>query len=248
VHIIDDCSTDNSWFLIEQIQKEHPTRILANKTPVNVGAKRIIEFSKFSPQGDFWGVIDGDDWWISIDKVRLQVEKLLSNSKFVGCLGTTVVLDSLGNLVNKIRPSIEIWNYLDYLLKIDGLYIHYSSVLWKNVFKAKSNFLPKLMNNGWPGGEWPLTLAMLSESGGWLCHIDNDVSVYNFSGFGLWSSQDELTRFEENKKSENQMREVTPFWQKLLAQISKHGGRSLSNFILYNYAFFKKYLILYNKI
>jgi glycosyltransferase involved in cell wall biosynthesis len=232
ISVIDDCSTDNSWNLISELQREFPAKITANQTPFNVGSLQLIEYCNFHPLGDFWGVIDGDDWWLAEDKISLQVTKLLSNPRYVGISGTTVVLDRSQNIVYEIKPSLEIWNYLDYLLKVDNLYVHGSSILWRNIFMKKGNFFPRLMKNGWPLGEWPLTLATLSESGKWLFHINKALSVYNYSGSGMWSSQIDSAQLENNRKLALRIWAETPFWQKVLTHIVKLGWRTLGDNLL----------------
>ena len=242
ITLIDDCSTDGSWALIDEIRNDYPERIVASRTPFNVGAGKIIDYCNFNPKGDFWGVIDGDDWWITINRLEQQINELCSNPKFIGCSGVTSVIGPQGNRVDKIESSVKLWNYLDYLQKVDGLYVHCSSIIWRNIFKDRKIFFPKSLQKGWPIGEWPLTLAMLSESGGWLLNIDREISVYNFSGLGIWTSQDKSVRDQQNKGIENQIWRETPYWQKFLMMISNLGLRTLSNHILYNYAKFLKYI------
>jgi glycosyltransferase involved in cell wall biosynthesis len=236
ITLIDDCSTDGSWSIINEIRNDYPERIVAEQTPFNVGAEKIKDFCNFNPKGDFWGIIEGDDWWIANDKLELQINELNYNPKFIGCSGTTLVVGPQGNELYKIKSSVKMWNYLDYLQKVDGLYIHVSSILWRNIFKDRKNFFPKALQKGWPDGEWPLTLAMLSESGGWLLNIESEISVYNFSGFGIWTSQDKSVRDQQNKRVQNQIWRKTPYWQKVLMMISYLGLRKLSNNLLYQYA------------
>ena len=238
ISIIDDCSTDNSWNLINQFKNNFPDKITVKRTPYNVGAIKLREYCEFYPSGDFWGVIDGDDWWIADDKIDLQVTKLLLNPECIGVSATTVVLNSSQKIVNRINPSLNFWNYLDYLLKVDNVYVHGSSILWRNIFKIKGDFFHRLIEKGWPYGEWPLTLAMLSESGKWLCHINEDFSVYNMSGSGIWSSQNDSSMLEKNTKLELQIWSKTPFWQKFLKLICEFGYRALSNKMLLTFSSF----------
>ena len=232
LNIIDDCSTDNSWTLIKEIESKFPDKIIAKKTPFNVGPVKLIEYCEFYPSGNFWGAIDGDDWWIAEDKISLQVKELLSNPQLIGTSGTTVVLDSSQKIANRINSNLSLWNYLDYLLGVDSIYVHGSSILWRNVSTIKGEFFPRLLKSGWPYGEWPLTLANLSESGKSMSHIKKDFSVYNASGSGIWSSLSDSAMLDASKKIELQIWTTTPFWQKFLALIAKGGWRSLSNYLL----------------
>lgn len=59
---VDDCSTDNSWDILKDYEKQYPGKLKAVHSPVNKhqgGAKNIgLKMAK----GEWIGFIDSDDW------------------------------------------------------------------------------------------------------------------------------------------------------------------------------------------
>lgn len=75
--IVDDCSADGSWALLEKLNQEYPwlkpVRLEQNSGPV-VARNRAIELA----QGRFLAFLDVDDFWLP-HKLRTQIEFMLSN-------------------------------------------------------------------------------------------------------------------------------------------------------------------------
>lgn len=73
--IVDDCSTDGSWALLEKLGQEYswlkPVRLEQNSGPV-VARNRAIELA----QGRFLAFLDVDDFWLP-DKLQKQVDFML---------------------------------------------------------------------------------------------------------------------------------------------------------------------------
>lgn len=187
------------------------------KTQENRGSGRLArEECKFSPQGDFWAIIEGDDWWLSDSKVSEQIELLHHNARMVGCSGSTIQIDAEGCELSRISPMRESWNYLDWVCRERSLFVHFSSILWKNVFSGKEHFLPHILKKGWPVDDWSITLACLAESGMNLGHLEKTVSQYNYTGNGVWSS---LSTDEQNARNDaytSRLRGLVPFRYKVL--------------------------------
>ena len=222
VTVIDDCSTDKSWDIAKDFEERFPVRIVAKRTKKNRGSGSLArEECGFLPRGEFWAIIESDDWWTNENKISLQVALLHNNRRLVGCSGTTIQMDANGLEISRIAPAKENWGYRDWVAKEPSLYVHVSSILWKNIFTGKEGFLPHLLNRSWPRGEWPLTLACLAESGKRLAHVSEPVSQYNFTGQGIWSSLDAATRDEKNNALEAKLRNVVPLRYKLQDLVRK---------------------------
>lgn len=74
--IVDDCSTDGSWELLEKLSQEYPwlkpVRLEQNSGPV-VARNRAIELA----QGRFLAFLDVDDFWLP-HKLQTQIDFMLS--------------------------------------------------------------------------------------------------------------------------------------------------------------------------
>jgi len=230
--VIDDCSTDNTWNIVCDLQEKFSKKIIAKKTTKNYGRAYLArEECKFSPLGGFWGMMDGDDWWIATDKIELQIEKLNQNKMCAGCSGTTLMRAPNGEIIGHIRPSRDEWNYLDFILGVDNLYVHVSSILWKNIFHGPDGFRPKLAQKNWPRGEWSLTLSALAESKLSICHLNRNVSIYNFDGAGMWSKLTGEQRDKKNKELAEELENCIPTIYKLTRFARKRNMKFLLNLL-----------------
>ena len=82
---VDDASTDGSYDIMMDYEKNYPNRFIALKSPVNLhqgGAKNIgLGIAK----GDFIGFIDADDWVVTDFYERLLEKAIDTGADMVGC-------------------------------------------------------------------------------------------------------------------------------------------------------------------
>lgn len=212
ISVVDDHSSDCSWQIIKELEAEFPDRIEAVRPSEHVGSATLARREcGIKPAGEFWALIDGDDWWIDNRKILSQIRLIYDDHEAIGCSGTTLQVGIDGNLIDEIRPSRRRWGYRDYLRGVDGLYVHVSSIIWKNVLQGEENYLPKVYKNDWPMGEWPLTLACLADSGRKLVHLESAVSQYNWTGEGIYSQLLLEERVRQNLVLTERLRSVIPF-------------------------------------
>lgn len=198
----------------------------------------------FGPIGQFWGMIDADDWWIANDKIERQIEKLMTDKTAVACGGTT--LQTCSDIADRVgvKSSLERWSFVDYLTGTQNLYVHLSSILWRNIFKGKDGFSPKLIDQGWPRDEWSRTLAGLAESRGWICCVPMPVSQYNFTGIGVWSSLSQSERNERNNLADKKIRAMLPLSYKMFLTLYPKISNSILKLIFLKKIRFRKQLWL----
>jgi len=212
ITIVDDHSSDCSWQIIKELEEAFPDRIEAKRPSEHVGSASLARREcGIQLAGEFWALIDGDDWWIDNRKILNQICLIHDDHETIGCSGTTLQVGIDGNLIDEIRPSRGCWGYRDYLSGVEGLYVHVSSIVWKNVFRGEGNYFPKVYKNNWPTGEWPLTLACLAESGRRLVHLESAVSQYNWTGEGQYSKLASEDRVRLNLVLTERLRSVIPF-------------------------------------
>ena len=72
LHITDDCSSDNTCSLIEEIQKDDK-RINLHRLPVNSGAAAARNCSLERSSGQYTAFLDADDQWLP-EKLERQIK------------------------------------------------------------------------------------------------------------------------------------------------------------------------------
>lgn len=80
--IADDCSTDNTRFIIEQYQQKYPDKIQVIFQKRNVGpAQNFIDLISY-PKSKYIAYLEGDDFWINENKLQIQFNFLEYNKEF----------------------------------------------------------------------------------------------------------------------------------------------------------------------
>jgi len=92
--IVDDCSTDNSWYLIEGLANKD-ARVRPIKHPKNLGASKSRNDGLRAASGKFIGFCDADDVWES-DKLRVQIELLETSSGYGATYCDSIIIDGAG--------------------------------------------------------------------------------------------------------------------------------------------------------
>ena len=83
--IIDDCSDDNSWEIIQKYKKkDRRVKVFKNKKNLKIVKTRNKLFEKMSKKSKYFAIMDSDD--ISHkERLEIQVKFLEKNKDFVGC-------------------------------------------------------------------------------------------------------------------------------------------------------------------
>jgi len=121
--IIDDCSTDNTFSILESVAKMD-TRIKLFKNSENLGITKTLNKAFEYATGDFIARMDGDDICES-DRFEKKMEYLINNPDraLVGC--SLISIDENSNKLGKLKY------YDDYKLNLKILkYINPVSHIW----------------------------------------------------------------------------------------------------------------------
>ena len=85
--VADDCSKDRTREILKEYQKSYPNKIVLHFQRENVGVNRsnydLIHLAK----GEYIAWCDGDDYWLTRDKLQKQVDILDNNPSF-SCVHT----------------------------------------------------------------------------------------------------------------------------------------------------------------
>jgi glycosyltransferase involved in cell wall biosynthesis len=127
--VVDDCSSDNTISILEQMYGE---QIVLIKNEINsyVGHARNLGVS--FAKGDYIAFLDSDDLWVP-NKIEFQLNWMMSNSFDICCTGFYVNKYGSDDLIRIIRPYSS---KIDLLNILYGVYIAPGStlILKKNIF------------------------------------------------------------------------------------------------------------------
>ena len=117
----DDCSTDGAQAVILEYEKRFPDKVKAVLHPKNLGQNGLfntIETLKLV-KGEYVTVLDGDDYYININKLQKQADFLDANPSFTACFHNTKVVYEFENNREEIlnppdqKPIITIEDLVD---------------------------------------------------------------------------------------------------------------------------------------
>ena len=103
--IIDDCSTDNTWDVLEKVAVTD-TRIRLLQTPNNCGCNLARNFAIKQAKGKYIAIMDDDDISLPI-RLESQVDFLDQNTQY-GIIGSTVKYIVENDLLNTTVPPRQV--------------------------------------------------------------------------------------------------------------------------------------------
>ena len=143
----DDASDDRTSEIIKEYQQKFPDIILPVLRAENMGAARnAYELCKMA-RGDYLAFCEGDDYWLSNDKLQMQIDFLDSHEDFIGCYNICDIVDKNRNSVRFQRIRwVKYKNRFRFEDFEGGLFLpgQSSSIVKRNIFKDKNRDLTVL--------------------------------------------------------------------------------------------------------
>ena len=103
VIVIDDCSTDNSWTILQSLKKQHPDKLFCYRNQTNLGLAKTIQKLLEKVKGEYIAYLDGDDLALP-GKFQKQVDYLDNNPECSMVYHEMEVFDSDSNK--------NLWHYV----------------------------------------------------------------------------------------------------------------------------------------
>jgi glycosyltransferase involved in cell wall biosynthesis len=214
VHVFDDCSTDGTSQKLELLQAKWGPRLRVYRNLERQGsgsASILHQAPKLG--GEFWAIIDGDDYWVKSDKLSKQIETL-NRYKGTVAVGTDwMVLNEIDGVTFRDGPTARHFNFYDIVLNSHRKthFTHISTILWRSHFPPNPvPWPPRIVLNQIPRGDVSLVFETLLQTGLEIRIIDEVTSVYRFSGKGVWSSLSAEERVREDKDLNNRLTQSIP--------------------------------------
>lgn len=113
VWIGDDSSTDNTQNILRRLEEQYPDNFHFVLRSKNVGADANFKDLYSRTTGKYLAVLEGDDYWISDNKLQLQVEFLEGHKDYIATAHNVMVIDGDGNVRDDFEyPECKKGEYL----------------------------------------------------------------------------------------------------------------------------------------
>lgn len=200
VYCLNDASSDKSADILAEYQTRHPDKITVFTSTQRQGSgKKNILHNRPPVHGRYWTLLAGDDYWITPDKLEKQVALLDQNPEVQGCCSHTIMRNEETGEETIIKPSQQRWNLMDMVLKRHPLYVHPSSIIWRNTFLKDGYFLPRSFMQTEMTGD-TILLHMSLAQGSDILNYPEQTSCYRVTGRGVWSMLPQQEQQAINKK------------------------------------------------
>ena len=179
--IHDDDSTDSTIGILKGYQKKYPSiikLILQTTNQFSINVNKPIKNTIAIAKGEYLAVCEGDDFWTSENKLRLQVNKLNLHKSMDLCFHSSVQISE-----NNMRPGPKYTRgqkitCAELIVSDFHLCASASMMFRKSVF-ADLSFL-----NGMSVGDFYLRIVAAQNG---AIYINKEMCVYRFNSQGSWS-------------------------------------------------------------
>ena len=217
--VSEDHSTDRTRAIVEEYAARHPDRIRVLPSPANVGMTRAFARGIDAARGTYVALLDGDDYWTSPDKLRIQADFLDAHPSCAICFHNVTVLYEDGSTEPHPFHLAEPNRYLSRGMPkpistladiAPGNFMQTCSVMFRRgLFGAFPEWFEALAVADWP-------LHVLNAEHGDIGYIDEIMAAYRVHAGGVWSGS--LSRFRK--------REAVEGLAELYRKLDRHlGGR-----------------------
>lgn len=187
----EDCSTDGTRELLQTFFDRHPGLIRMVLPDKNLGPNRMYVEVMRAALGKYFALLDGDDYWISTDKLERQTRFLDANVDYQVCFHDATVVDEDGRIPP--RPGMPELGRDTFGLEeiLMGNFIPTVSVMHRRV--EVDDLPPRFIDFQW--SDW-LILILCAQRGS-LRYLHGLQCGHRIHRAGLWSSMGRESQIEE---------------------------------------------------
>lgn len=188
VKILEDCSTDNTLKICQKYVAKYPNIFTLIAQQQNTKGEHCRLALENEIQTPYWCMIEGDDYYTNPHFIEKAISFLESNSDYNAYCGNTIwkYPDREKLCVENCKQvgfDVSFYNYT---------YLHTSARVYRNIFNFKS------YDRNIFDISWEINMYFLYLDKGKV-YFENDVmSVYRYSGNGIWSS---MSQYEIDRKN-----------------------------------------------
>jgi len=189
--VVDDYSTDGTAAVVERYRQAFPDIVRYAINPKNKGNAYSFWHGLTLSRGEFFHVLDGDDFFIRRDKLQRQVDFLQTNPDFAAVATNSLRMLPDTRFYSEVPPDggDKEYTYKDVLGF--GFYFHTSSYMYRNIYR---DAVPDFLKEEWARGDGVRTV--LHAKHGKVKYLDFIGSVYRFYAKGIWSAMSQQQQQE----------------------------------------------------
>lgn len=180
----DDASTDGTTEIIQEYAKRFPELIVPILEKENLYSKGQSFSQHITPliRGKYVCHCEGDDWWISSDKLQQQFDYMEAHGDCSLCVHGTVLYDDSLNCYVGLSPVSGKERDLstENIIEKGGWYISTNSMFYQSCHYE----LPSVFS-GWGVGDYPKAIYLSLE--GRVHCISEIMSAYRVNARGSWT-------------------------------------------------------------
>lgn len=203
--VVDDGSQDETIDILNQYANQYKhIRIIQNET--NLGNAMTFYNGLSAAQGDYFCVLDGDDYYTINDKYQRQVAFLDRDidQEYVAAAHRFLIDLGDGKIHIPDLTAVQEFSYVDLLTQHSGYY-HTSAYMYRNIFRG--NVLEYFKDRIYRG-DTPRTTFHLMYSNKKVKVLNFVGSAYYFSNEGIWTSMNHKAQFEYQVNYFNHLKEI----------------------------------------
>lgn len=196
VIVADDCSTDGTWSKIQDYAKRFPSLLHVLPRQSNVGMLQNMRRALNACTGDFVAICEGDDYWLSSEKLHKQIAFLLVRPELAMCFNWVALQNGTSAELNPHhQQSLIVKDRINFeeLLPMD-LPANFSCCLYR---RSAIDWIPDCYYHEENAADWlfNLCIAYYTDIG----FIKEQLSVYRLHENGQWTGLSD----EEKKQRMN---------------------------------------------
>jgi glycosyltransferase involved in cell wall biosynthesis len=189
----EDCSTDGTRAVVMDFHRRYPDRIVLILRQRNIGPMRNIESTLAACRGQYLSILEGDDYWTSVDKLQKQVDFLDAHPDRVLCCHRVKFLNETGSAEADVHPLLAAGPYaIEDLLKWNFV-MTCSAVMRRDLTNCPPPWLSEMKVGDW-------ARSALVARHGTIELMDEIMAAYRVHAGGIWSSLSQTARLQETAR------------------------------------------------
>lgn len=186
INVIEDCSTDSTQEIVMRYVERHPHIVKPYFNKKNIGYKVTQKnfYRGFKTlTGNYFAILEGDDYWTSPHKIQKQVAFLESHPEFAISAHNTVKMYEDGS---KESHRFLYWGQqpdtdIEDAVRLRSFF-HTTGLIYRNVYRGVP---PKQFENKW---SCDIFIYIAHAQFGKIRHLDEDMAVYRAHDGGRFSN------------------------------------------------------------